>query len=454
MNEKVFYATTASKDCFQGATVVGERRLAELDLSSEVRRSLLELPAGEDLSFFIFAPSPAFWKVTREDGVVPDSGAMWRFEDVSRGAKERLSRASFLDATIRKFSYAMEQLDQSRGRTGFVVPREVEYVEGLVQKLYYFFAEETGPARIQLAEVTFDQLVQSATERLSAVHPDLKGRLRRKGEEQLWTETVYGDREALKLVLGSILSNAAKYTGTEGRIELIMDSDDQWIILRLRNWGPPLTNEEKNRIFSKEFHLERYTSSKTSGNRYGIGLYYSVYIMQAHRGSLDIASTSEDDVTEFVVRLPRISVYSRRVEVEVVEAASQRILLRSPGAEPAVKELRKHAGDWIAEHVDDKERIADMDLCLTEALTNAVSHGSSSGGDIELEGVRRSESVEFTVRDTGGVEFFPLDVVRSQGAPRYRKGGRGFLLIRELADSVQCAIRPGKKTALTIGFKL
>lgn len=77
-----------------------------------------------------------------------------------------------------------------------------------------------------------------------------------------------------------------------------------------------------------------------------------------------------------------------------------------------------------------------LKLSMSEAVTNAIQHGSSSEGDpIWLTAVAEGDSLVFYVRDTG--RFIP----RVRRAGELPESGRGLDFMRRLTDEVD--LRPG-----------
>ena len=70
---------------------------------------------------------------------------------------------------------------------------------------------------------------------------------------------------------------------------------------------------------------------------------------------------------------------------------------------------------------------------MSEAVTNAILHGSGSAEDeVELGCARTGEAIVFEVRDTAGREPSSEDWVKRVG-----EGGRGLELISLMMDEVQ-----------------
>jgi anti-sigma regulatory factor (Ser/Thr protein kinase) len=82
-----------------------------------------------------------------------------------------------------------------------------------------------------------------------------------------------------------------------------------------------------------------------------------------------------------------------------------------------------------------------LKLSMSEAVTNAIQHGSSSEGDpIWLTAVGEGDTLVFYVRDTG--RFIP----HARRSGKLQESGRGLDFMRRLMDEVD--LRPGRDGTL------
>jgi anti-sigma regulatory factor (Ser/Thr protein kinase) len=89
-------------------------------------------------------------------------------------------------------------------------------------------------------------------------------------------------------------------------------------------------------------------------------------------------------------------------------------------------------------------------LASTEAVTNAIEHGSPQGASVEVELTVTEERAAFTVVDEG-IPGTPVPVCPADPPPATATRGRGLLIISRLADDFD--LRPsGEGTALCVGF--
>ncbi len=106
-----------------------------------------------------------------------------------------------------------------------------------------------------------------------------------------------------------------------------------------------------------------------------------------------------------------------------------------------LKEARDFGDEAAAEFGFGPEARYEVKLALSEAVTNAIQHGSASPADpIRIVAAAESGALVFEVLDTG--RFVPR-VVRRGAIP---EGGRGLEFMRVLMDEVD--LRPGRRGTL------
>ncbi|MBR6825058.1 MAG: HAMP domain-containing histidine kinase, partial [Oscillospiraceae bacterium] len=105
------------------------------------------------------------------------------------------------------------------------------------------------------------------------------------------------DTSRMRQVFLNILDNAAKHGGDGGRITAEIRMEDQKVVIRIRDFGPGIPEEELPMI-KKKFYKG---SSKARGS--GIGLAVCEEIVTMHGGELDITN-GEGGGTLVTIRLP------------------------------------------------------------------------------------------------------------------------------------------------------
>ena len=106
---------------------------------------------------------------------------------------------------------------------------------------------------------------------------------------------ILGDRNQIKQALFNVMKNALEAMDRGGDIHVKLSSDDESVILSIRDTGVGIPAEKLTRVF------DAYYTTKDSGG--GIGMLILLRIMRAHGGTVDIQSTP-DIGTTVILRFP------------------------------------------------------------------------------------------------------------------------------------------------------
>ena len=127
-------------------------------------------------------------------------------------------------------------------------------------------------------------------------------RLKAKLEEGL--PFVHGDPIRLRQMVDNLLENALKYTPTGGTIYVETESEDEQVILRIRDTGPGIPAQDQPYLFDKF-----YRASNVPGDTPGTGLGLSIVksIVDQHDGRIWVESELGQGAT-FTIVLPALRV--------------------------------------------------------------------------------------------------------------------------------------------------
>jgi signal transduction histidine kinase/ActR/RegA family two-component response regulator/transcriptional regulator with GAF, ATPase, and Fis domain len=181
-----------------------------------------------------------------------------------------------------------------------IVERQVQQIVRLVDDLLEISRITRGKIQldrhpVRLADAVRDAvetsrpLVERARHQLTVALP----------EEPL---TVYADGVRLTQVLSNLVNNAAKYTGSGGRIWLSADHEGDDVAIRVRDNGFGITDAQLPHVF--EMFAQGHTPGETTGDGLGIGLAIVRKLVEMHGGTVEAHSAGPQQGSEFVVRLP------------------------------------------------------------------------------------------------------------------------------------------------------
>jgi len=112
---------------------------------------------------------------------------------------------------------------------------------------------------------------------------------------------VMTDRDKLEQVIINIISNAIKYTGENGKIEVHIDSVYKDAYIKVRDNGIGIPAENLPRIFERFYRVDKARSRDTGGT--GLGLAIAKQIMLQLGGNININSVYKKG-TEVIISVP------------------------------------------------------------------------------------------------------------------------------------------------------
>lgn len=177
-----------------------------------------------------------------------------------------------------------------------IIVSEARRLTNMVEELLEFSRIEAG--RFNLSVEPLD-----ITAELEDAVYTYREFFRRKGLELRYEDrsevypTVTGDPERLRQVFCNLLDNADKHGGSGGKVDVIVERDEDDVVIYIRDFGPGIPEEELAHVKYKFYK----GSSKARGS--GIGLAVCEEIITRHGGTLKLGN-AEGGGCVVTVRLP------------------------------------------------------------------------------------------------------------------------------------------------------
>ncbi len=113
--------------------------------------------------------------------------------------------------------------------------------------------------------------------------------------------TIYVDRIRIGQVFTNLLSNALRYTPEGGAITVRAASDDQNLIVTVKDNGVGISREDQSKLFERFARINRNESRQVGST--GLGLAITKVLVELHGGAVSVTS-SQGNGSEFTVTLP------------------------------------------------------------------------------------------------------------------------------------------------------
>jgi len=170
-----------------------------------------------------------------------------------------------------------------------VIDAEIHRLDRVVQTLVDF----SRPVELQLREQDLRSVIGDvlalAAEELATHKIALVSRM------PLKPLVAHCDADLLKQAVLNVIQNGAQAMPEGGKLEVVLEEDRKFAVLRIADEGIGIPNEIREKIF------DLYFTTKSGGS--GIGLAMTYRILQLHYGSVELQS-NRDSGTEFQLRIP------------------------------------------------------------------------------------------------------------------------------------------------------
>jgi signal transduction histidine kinase len=185
-----------------------------------------------------------------------------------------------------------------------IVDRNADRLLRVVGDLLFVAQVEAGKITIETGPTDVDELVHQAVEtaRPAAAEQGVELELETDGLGRL-----SADRARLAQVLDNLISNAVKFTPPGGRVEVRSVREGDLAVLEVADTGIGISEEDQTRLFQRFFRTDNATQRAIQGT--GLGLAIVKAIVEAHDGSISVASAPSEGTTV------RVELPLERVEV-------------------------------------------------------------------------------------------------------------------------------------------
>jgi signal transduction histidine kinase len=175
---------------------------------------------------------------------------------------------------------------------------DAERLEGLVQKVLESTRFAGGRSVVLRNDVQLSRVVEETVAAFSRRAKAAGAHLEATIEPEIFGAV---DEEAMAIVISNLLENAVKYGGDPPRIEVRFGLEGRHAVLEVADNGSGVPDEDRDLIFDRFFRSGDEMTRKSEGT--GLGLYLVQQIIDAHRGSVRLASTGPEG-SVFRVEIP------------------------------------------------------------------------------------------------------------------------------------------------------
>ncbi len=119
---------------------------------------------------------------------------------------------------------------------------------------------------------------------------------------QLKDLEVYIDKDKISQVIINLLSNALKYSSSQGEVKVVVEDLSEVVMITVSDQGMGISEQDLPYIFERFYRVDKSRTRETGGS--GIGLTIVKSIILAHKGKIE-AKSELGKGTEIIIYLPK-----------------------------------------------------------------------------------------------------------------------------------------------------
>lgn len=204
-----------------------------------------------------------------------------------------------------------------------VMERQVTHLTRLVDDLLDVTRIGRGKVQLKRERLELGELVRRTVEdhraAFTANSVQLEGKV---ASKPMWLDA---DSTRIAQIVGNLLGNAAKFTPSGGRVEVVLEQDDGKAVLRVTDSGIGIGQELLSVVFEPFMQADRTLDRARGG--LGLGLALVKGLVELHGGTVTARSQGLNQGAQFTVRLPLVEPLRQAPEKPVREVQPRRVLV-------------------------------------------------------------------------------------------------------------------------------
>ncbi len=174
--------------------------------------------------------------------------------------------------------------------------RAAQRMRKLIESLLALARFDAGQEILKRQQFDFSKTISDCAELVSPLSDERGVKISIEAEPV----EIIGDSERLAQVVTNLLTNAIQYNNPDGEVRVKLESQNGLAVLTVADTGQGIAAENLPQVFGRFFRAD---SSRTGAGNSGLGLAITKAIVEAHGGTIEVAS-EENAGTTFTVRLP------------------------------------------------------------------------------------------------------------------------------------------------------
>jgi signal transduction histidine kinase len=267
---------------------------------------------GEDSGAFDLKRSFYFWTIITLV-VVLISGAILISRTIAQEMAVLRLKSDFVSSVSHEFKSPLTSIkslaerlrdgkvkDSDRMKQYFsVITQDADRLARLVTNILDFSKIEEGKREYEFVETDLRQLITQNIEDFRKEEIAKGMQIQTQIAEDL--PLIVLDEDAFTQALINLLDNAVKFSPDRKEIDVVLEKDDKYVILEVKDKGIGIPENEWDKIFDKFYQVRNEFRQSTKGT--GLGLTLIKHTVEAHGGRIEVESRVGEGST-FSIILP------------------------------------------------------------------------------------------------------------------------------------------------------
>ncbi|WP_051348822.1 sensor histidine kinase [Peribacillus kribbensis] len=238
--------------------------------------------------------------IMSKKAMVPISKAFSRQREfVADASHELRTPLSVMQSSLDAMEMTMDtQRDDFSYKLLFSMKDEVKRMTCLVGDLLTLARSDSVGLQLRNESLELREISEKAIDSLASLAADKDINLKLESPPSI---LINGDRDRITQLIYILLDNAIKYTDHHGEAALKLEKTPNELMIKVQDNGIGISPEDQKQIFSRFYRADKARSREMGSH--GLGLAIAKWIVEMHKGSIEVESTPGAGST-FTVRLP------------------------------------------------------------------------------------------------------------------------------------------------------
>ncbi len=179
-----------------------------------------------------------------------------------------------------------------------LLQRNIDALATIINDLYELSLTDVGSLNLNKERFaivpTLDDVIESFNEKFVQKNIAIEKRY-----SSDVNATLFADENRVRQLLSNLLENSYRYTDTDGRIIVNIQTDDNETTIVIEDSAPGVPEDALNRIYDRLYRVESSRSRETGGS--GLGLSICQGIMHMHNGSIHSEHSTIGGLKQLIV---------------------------------------------------------------------------------------------------------------------------------------------------------